>query len=175
LKDQKESNVLTLDPSTLILDEGKTKKVTVKGLDAAKIRITWTTSNKAVADVDANGNVKAIGAGKATITAVAGTGKGKCEVTVNKKQEAALELDPAKMNIAAGKVEKITVKGLAAGEKVTWTSSDKEVATVDNNGTIRAVKPGKAIITATATTGSSSDKVAIGTRREAKCEVIVEK
>ena len=79
---------VTLDKTSLTLDVGgsDTLTATVKPDDASNKAVTWSTSNEKVATVDQNGNVKAVGAGKATITAAASDGSGKtatCEVTVN--------------------------------------------------------------------------------------------
>ena len=79
---------VTLDKTSLTLDVGgsDTLTATVKPDDATNKAVTWSTSNENVATVDQNGNVKAVGAGTATITAVASDGSGKtatCEVTVN--------------------------------------------------------------------------------------------
>ena len=46
---------------------------------------------------------------------------------------------------------------LEANQSVTWTSSNTKVATVQSNGTVRALKPGTAVITATDATGKISD------------------
>lgn len=58
-----------------------TLKATVEPTDSLDA-VTWSSSNKTVATVDANGKVTAIGAGEATITAKAGTKTATCEVTV---------------------------------------------------------------------------------------------
>lgn len=58
-----------------------TLKATVEPSDSLDA-VTWSSSNKTVATVDANGKVTAIGAGKATITAKAGNQTARCEVTV---------------------------------------------------------------------------------------------
>ena len=79
---------VTLDKTSLTLDVGgsDTLTATVKPDDASNKAVTWSTSNEKVATVDQNGNVKAVGAGKATITATTADGSGvsaTCEVTVN--------------------------------------------------------------------------------------------
>lgn len=79
---------VTLDKTSLALDVGgsDTLTATVEPDDATNKAVTWSSSNEKVATVDQNGNVKAVGAGKATITAAASDGSGKtatCEVTVN--------------------------------------------------------------------------------------------
>ena len=47
--------------------------------------VTWSSSDASVATVDQNGNVTAVGAGTATITATAGDYSATCEVTVTKQ------------------------------------------------------------------------------------------
>ena len=79
---------VTLDKTSLTLDVGgsDTLAVTVKPDNATNKAVTWSSSNENVATVDQNGNVKAVGAGKATITATTADGSGvsaTCTVTVN--------------------------------------------------------------------------------------------
>ena len=81
------TNVL-LDKTSLGLTEDETAQLnaTVKPDNATNKAVTWSSSNENVATVDQNGNVKAVGAGKATITATTADGSGvsaTCEVTVN--------------------------------------------------------------------------------------------
>ena len=59
-----------------------TLTATVKPDDATDKTVTWTSSNPAVATVDANGTVHAVAAGEATITAQAGDKTATCVVTV---------------------------------------------------------------------------------------------
>jgi uncharacterized protein YjdB len=88
----------------------------------------------------------------------------KADANTNAKQDnTVLTLEPAKMLIEPGQVQKIEIKDHSTKEKIEWSSSDKEVALVDNDGNVKAVKEGKTTIIAT------SGKV------EGKCEVIVEK
>jgi len=67
---------ITVAPDTLSLTTGETKQLTVEfdPADAANRRVTWTSSNPAVATVDENGNVKAISKGTAYVTAKAELG-----------------------------------------------------------------------------------------------------
>ena len=59
-----------------------TLTATVKPDDATDKTVTWTSSNPAVATVDANGTVHAVAEGTATITAQAGEKTATCVVTV---------------------------------------------------------------------------------------------
>ena len=84
-----QENDLTLTPSTLSLDLGGTSSAQISNSGNANGEITWTSSNTAVATVDANGNVTAVEIGKATITAEQAAsdtykgGNATCEVTVS--------------------------------------------------------------------------------------------
>lgn len=57
-------------------------------------------------------------------------------------------LDKSELSIMQGKTGKLTASVIPASATVTWTSSDTEVATVDAEGNITAVKVGTATITA---------------------------
>lgn len=78
---------LKLSATTLTLTKGKTAtlKATIAPSNATTKAVTWTTSNAKVVTVDKNGNIKAVGKGKATITATTTDGsklKKTCNVTV---------------------------------------------------------------------------------------------
>ena len=57
--------------------------------------------------------------------------------------------------MAVGAEAKLATKKTPSVAKVTYTSSDDAIATVDANGTVKAVKEGKATITATSDYGKS--------------------
>lgn len=79
---------ITLDTTSLMLAQNATKTIKVKTYkpsNATKKAVTWSSSNTAVATVDAKGVVKGIGKGTATITATAADGSGvkaTCKVMV---------------------------------------------------------------------------------------------
>ena len=77
---------VSLDKTTLSMTEGASGalKATVKPDNATDKSVTWTSSNESVATVGANGNVKAVKAGSATITVTTkdGSKKATCSVTV---------------------------------------------------------------------------------------------
>ena len=63
-----------------------------------------------------------------------------------------ISLDKTSLNLLEGTSEKLTATVLpenATNKKVTWTSSDSNIATVDESGNVTAVKGGQAVITAT--------------------------
>ena len=78
---------LTLDPTSLNLEYGKTAKLTDTVIPSDSTdRVTWSSDKPEVATVE-NGNVTAMGIGSATITATAGNQKATCEVNVTKASQ----------------------------------------------------------------------------------------
>lgn len=78
-----ESVTLGKTELALVVNEADvTLTATVKPDDATDKTVTWTSSNPAVATVNANGTVHAVAEGEATITAMAGDKTATCKVTV---------------------------------------------------------------------------------------------
>lgn len=72
------------------------------------------------------------------------------------KNPTAVTLDESSIAITTGKTRQLTATVLpedAGNKNVTWSSSDDEVATVDENGLVTAVGDGDAVITVTTTVG----------------------
>lgn len=81
-------NSVTLNKTSATLTVGDDLQLTatVNPSNATNKNLNWASSNTNVATVDASGNVKAVAAGNATITATAADGSGKyasCAVNVN--------------------------------------------------------------------------------------------
>ena len=121
-------------------------------------QVTWTSSNTKVLTVDSNGTVKGVGAGKATVICRSVDNPrviAVCNVTV------VVATTGVKLSHTAGSIYagfngqlKYTVYPSDATIKgVTWTSSDKSVVTVDQNGKLTGIKPGQAVITCTTMNG----------------------
>ena len=151
---------------TLTESESETLTATVKPDDASDKTVTWSSSNAAVASVDANGKVTAMMVGTATITAKAGDKSATCSVTVNKKviSVTSVALNKTELTLTEGESETLTatVKPDDATDKtVTWSTSDANVATVDANGKVTAVKEGNATITANAGDKSATCSVSV--------------
>lgn len=82
MPDLPEVSLVTLDKTELGLAVGGTEKL-VATIKPSTAKATWTTSDPAVATVDNEGNVTAVGGGNATITCSLEDGtKATCEVTV---------------------------------------------------------------------------------------------
>ncbi len=137
---------ITLNKKTVTLAKGQKVQLTatVKPTNATTKKVTYTSSNKKVAVVDANGKVTAIKNGTATITAktVSGQKVATCRVTVTSGS-----LVEKKVTIGKGATKSLTVKG--PYNKIVWSTSNRKVATVTNKGAVKAVGTGTAKITAT--------------------------
>ncbi len=79
----------------------------------------------------------------------------KCAVTV---KNPAVTLSQSEMTTAVGESVKLTAKTTpsSAGSSITFTTSDEKVATVANDGTVKAVAAGEATITAAAKCGTKT-------------------
>ena len=116
---------------------GKTKKVTVKNKKGA---VKWTTANKKIATVK-NGKIKGVKTGSTKVTCKVGSKKLQVKVSVK-----APSLSAKSVSVKAGASKSVTIKNAAAGQKATWSSKDKAVATV-KNGKITGVKAGSTTVT----------------------------
>ncbi len=148
---------VTLSQTTLALEEGKTATLTatVAPDNATDKSVTWTSSNSGVATVSATGKVTAVKEGTAEITATAGGKSAKCTVTVKKKVIAVTSVTLSQTSLALTEGETATLTATvtpenATDKSVTWSSSNSDVATVSESGTVTALKAGTAEITANA-------------------------
>ena len=152
--------------------ESYTLKATVLPKDATNKDVTWSSSNKKIAKVSSKGVVKALNSGKATITVKTADGKftKKCVVTVV-KNVTGVKLNKTSSTLYLGKTLtlKATVKPSDATiKKVSWSSSSKSIATVDQNGIVTPVKPGTVTITVKTKDGSFKASCKLTIKRAAK-------
>jgi len=122
--------------------------------------IAWTSSNTAAATVSNDGTVTAVAVGKTTITAKVTSNEkeysASCEVEVTTEPVTNVELSATTGTLDIGQNLTLTATvtpSTASNQGVTWSSSDTNVATVEN-GVVTAVGAGSATITATANDGS---------------------
>ena len=108
--------------------------------------ITWKSSDAKVATVDAKGNVKAVNAGTATITATLGKVSATFTVTV-KNPSITAKADSSVIYTKSKTTTKINVVKDGVSGNATFRSSNKKVATVSANGIVKAKKAGKVNIT----------------------------
>ena len=157
---------LNKSKATLLTGKTLTLKATVLPETLEDKSVTWKSSNKKVATVSSKGKVKGIKAGTATITCTSkATGEtAKCKITVI---NGTVTLNKTELFVEKGtkKSLKATVTPTTLEDKsVTWTSSNKKIATVSSTGKVKGVKYGTAIITCTskATGAKATCTVTVG-------------
>lgn len=153
---------ITVDKTSVSVVEGQKTKViaTVAPANATYKTVTWTSSDKTVATV-AGGTITGVAPGTATITAKTTNGFSKTiRVTVtadpNIIRPTSVTITPASLSIEEGETQKLTatiVPENATNKTIKWSSSNKQVATVDGSGNVKGVVAGTATITATTSNG----------------------
>ena len=78
----------TVEQSASLSLKSKLQITAADGFEADTVKVVWSSNKTSVATIDANGNVKALAVGKATITAAAGGKSTTCSVTVTAKPDA---------------------------------------------------------------------------------------
>lgn len=146
---------VTVLPQSVTLKPGETSQLsaTVIPENATDKTVVWASSAPGVATVTAEGLVKAIADGEASITASCGGKQSACAVKVVKPVVAASSviLDKTGMDLVEGETATLHPTVLpedTTDKTVTWTSSNTAVASVED-GTVTAVSEGTATITAT--------------------------
>lgn len=135
---------------------------------------SWESDRPDLAQIDQNGNVRAVGNGTAVITVYTASGKkASCRINVfTTSQVIMLNVTPSQNGeLPTASIDKTGTKPCTAelgatvkdqyGNEVsdvdtTWTSSDESVVTVDNKGVATAVGIGSATITVKS--GSKTDQ-----------------
>lgn len=189
---------IKLNYETLEMRIGETRQLTatVEPENATNKTVKWSQDNGSVATVDDDGLVTAVSAGEAKISAKVGDILVYC--TVNVSATGTIKIDQSDLTLGAGSTRTLTAtvsQDAPEGSTVAWSSSDTSVASVDTKtGEVKALKTGKATITATLKDASgnsiasasitvtvqsgltitpSSTKLSIGKSVELKAEVSV--
>ena len=150
---------VSLNKTSLTLAKGSSEKLaaTIAPEDATDQSVVWESSNPDAVTVDENGTVSAAEGGSAVITVITNDGakKATCTVTVT-VPVSSVNLNKTSLSLMKGDTETLSATVLpedATNKKVTWSSSNPNVAAVDSNGTVKAVGGGSAIITVTTEDG----------------------
>src|SRR6266705_2868425 len=153
-------NSVTVTPASASIQQGQTIQLTATPKDAngnaltGRV-VTWSSSNTAVASVNAGGCVTTGAAGSATITAASEGKSGTAAITVTSVPVASVTVSPASASVPEGQTVQLTATPRDAngnpltGRVVSWSSSNTSVATVNGSGVVSGVVAGSATITAT--------------------------
>ena len=162
------TGITTTDALTLTAGETATLETAVAPDDATHVAISYTSSDDAIATVSDAGEVTAVAAGEADITAaVDGTELAAvCQVTVLPAIES-VELSDTALTLQPEETAQLTYTVApeeALADTVIYTSSDEAVATVDAEGNVTAVADGTATITVAVNGVTAECEVTVATK-----------
>lgn len=141
---------------TILVGSTQKLSVTVTPSNASNQSLSYTSSNPNIATVDSEGNVKGIAVGEAYIT-VSASGY---QAVANIKVINTISLNsisiPKNLQLKEQSSSTLNVTfnpSNATNKKVTWKSSNPNVAAVDSSGNVKAIAPGTATITVISSDG----------------------
>ncbi len=135
-------------------------KATIEPSDATNKNVTWKSEQTNIATVDENGKVKGVAAGKVKITATSNNGKSdSIEIEVVTVPVDSVSISgPTSVYVDESIQLKVSIQpGNATNQKVTWSSKNTEIATVDaNTGKVTGKAEGTAEIVVTTDDGQKT-------------------
>ena len=142
-----------------VIGNSITLNATVLPIDATDKSVEWSCDKEDVATVDTSGVVTAKGNGKATITVkTKDQGKKATCVVIVAQWVTGFILDKTWLPLEVGDEATLSVEIVfpvnANDKSYTWSSSDDVIASVDNNGIVKAKSKGTATIKVMANDGS---------------------
>ena len=150
-----------------------TVEATVSPADATDVKVSYASTDEAIATVDKDGRVQVLQPGECDIvTTLTQEGKKVVEKKTHIKafyEVEGITLDKTEGILTAGNT--VTLNATVLPEEiadetiVTWTSSDEKVATVDENGKVTAIAAGEATITANAGEKSTTYKLTVQAKK----------
>ena len=154
---------VSVSPTTVTVGLGSTQQLsaTLAPANATNQNVTWTSSNTAIATVNASGLVSAVSVGTTTITVktVDGNKTATSAITVAAIPVASVSVSPTTASLYAGNTQQLSATispSNATNKNVTWSSSNTAIATVNSSGLVTAVSAGIATITATTQDGNKT-------------------
>ena len=169
LKTTADACSISVAPATLTLPVNGASSIVgtafdCKGNSIRNKKISYSSSNTAVATVTTEGNVIAVGIGGASVSAVADGKSASVQVTVTPETAANVTVTPSTLTLRRTNTRQLTATArnnqntIITGRTFRWGSSNSSIVSVDQNGLLTALTPGTVVITAEAdqTTGSAS-------------------
>lgn len=134
------------------------------GNSIATKKISYSSSNAAVATVTTGGNVIAVSVGSAIVSVVADGKSASVPVTVTPETAALVTITPATLTLRRTNTRDLSATArnsqniIITGRTFRWSSSNSSVVAVDQSGKVTALAPGSVVVTAESdqTVGSAS-------------------
>ena len=153
-----------------------TVEATVSPADATDVKVSYASTDEAVATVDKDGRVQVLQPGECDITTtLMQDGEKVTEKTTHVKafyevESITLDSNEGKLTVGNSHTIKATVapEEVAAETTIEWSSSNEKVATVDENGKVTAIAAGEATITANAGEKSATYKLTVQAKKVAQ-------
>ncbi len=160
------SSSIDIIKDTIELNKGSEEKLEYKlSQDLTDSIIIWKSSNTDVAVVK-NGIVTAISDGEATITATINGKdiKDTCKVIVKKLDLTGIVFEDESLSISVGKTLKLTLNALPSGAdlpSLKWDVDNIEILSVSDEGVIKGINVGEAVVTVSSMDGKYSASINI--------------
>ena len=160
--------ILNFTDKSIYVGEKFKLKVSVNPSSATELGVTWKSSNTSIATINEDGEIEGIAGGTAVITATTKDGGYSATCVINVLESvSSISLNYQTYYLGLDKsvflVATVTTP-TASNKEVFWSTSDPDIATVNQKGKVTGRKLGNVTITATALDG---------TEVEASCEIQV--
>lgn len=149
---------------TLVIGDDVELTATVSPDDCDDDSVKWDSTDSSIASVDSEGDVTGVGEGVAIITATTNDGgySAYCVIIVEAPEPSSVPVTDIKLNktyykLGINKTYTLTANVTpsdATDATVTWSSSNKKIATVNEKGKVKGIKAGTVTIRCTANDGS---------------------
>lgn len=156
------TNLDIINGDEITLRAGHSQQLKIKTEPAGtEYALSYISADTSIATVSLEGKVTAVKNGKTEITVSSGDLSDTITVNVKKDIIESLDVSLAALSLDGGEEQKVEARVAPADAKdvkLSWKSADSEVASVDNNGTIKGVNTGETTVTVTdSVTGLSKD------------------
>ena len=155
---------LKINPESVTIKEGETTNLSVDIKPSGAVEnITWESSNTKIVTVNNKGEIKGIKTGETTIIVKSANGiKATRKVIVKHVEVSVTKISLNITSTSKTDGESLNLKATiepsnATNKNITWSTSDKNIATVDNNGKVTiGSKTGTVTITAKSNNGKTA-------------------
>ena len=163
---------VTVSPKTGSVVVGETLQLhaTVYPTNASNKTVTWSSDQTSIATVSSAGKVTGISPGTAHITVKTNNGGKTSTATIEVTEDLSvipvtgITISPKPVHVELNQTATLDATispANATNQNVDWSSSDPDIATVDQNGVITPLAVGTTIITATTQDGNFTDTVTV--------------